>query len=106
MEQPEYYTDIVKEYSQEKHIDNKNIISGFVIIQKQVHLPLGKTTIRGEYPKLVSDNRCSYPERADCNFGDFYNRCKYMEYSRGEWICSCPKNVKSLYTNNTSPFFT
>jgi hypothetical protein len=53
----------------------------------------GKTTPKGEYPKLADDKHCAFPERADCNNGNCYNRCDYMTYGGrpGNWFCSFSK---------------
>lgn len=84
-----YYTEAVK-----------NIGVGFVIIEKRIELPIGKTTTKGEYPKLAEDVICEFPERANCNYGDFFNRCEYMKYVNG-WKCTIPNhyNVKEKIRN-------
>lgn len=50
----------------------------------------GKVTLRGRHPKLKSE-KCTKPERLDCNFGVGYDRCEHMEYagSFGNWKCKC-----------------
>lgn len=80
-EKPDYYDDTVKELGE-----------GFVIIQRKIALPAGKTTIQGDHPKLAADADCAFPERASCNHGDFFTRCPYMVYNRteygGNWRCT------------------
>lgn len=77
MKKPEYYKDIVKEIKENS-----------VIIEKEIFFEKGKTTPKGEYIKLNQDNNCCYPERACCNYGEFFERCPYMKcLSLGNWIC-------------------
>ena len=87
MEKPKYYTDDVKE-----------IGKGFIVIERRINLPEGKTTVIGQYPKLNTDDKCVYPERACCNHGDFFTRCEYMQYDNSEsassstrWKCTFKK---------------
>lgn len=74
-------------------MDNvKNIGTGFVIVEKRIELPKGKTTTEGDYSKLADDEKCAYPERASCNYGNFFNRCEFMEcISMGHWECANKK---------------
>jgi hypothetical protein len=82
MEKPDYYENNVKE-----------IKEGKVVVE--ISLPEGKTTTPGEHPKLKDDGECAYPERASCNQGLFFKRCKYMQYdnsaspfSPSRWKCT------------------
>ena len=79
---PEYYNDSVKE-----------IGNGFVIVEQKFILKEGKTTTEGKYPKLESDDNCSYPERASCDHGEFFKRCPLMKYdnSKNKWFCDYKK---------------
>ena len=49
----------------------------------------GKTTLRGQYPKLKNASNCVFPERLSCNYGTGFERCKFMKYggSIGNWKC-------------------
>ncbi len=47
----------------------------------------GKTTLRGEYPKLAAPPICVHPERLSCNHGDGFGRCEYMLYVSTQWAC-------------------
>jgi len=87
MKKPEYYLDCVKELKKDS-----------VIIEKEINLPEGKTTTEGQYPKLNPDDKCTYPERASCNDGEFFCRCEFMEYDNSEspfspnrWKCTFKK---------------
>ena len=58
----------------------------------------GKTTLKGQYPKLANDNVCKYIERLDCDAGKGYNRCEYMKYDNSQstfspnrWKCIAKK---------------
>ena len=66
-------------------------------------LPKNKTTTVGEQPKLNSEDKCAYNERASCNYGEFFRRCPYMKYNNssglGYWSCKCSLKDKQL--NNT-----
>lgn len=67
-------------------------------------LPKGKTTLKGEYPKLREDKDCAFPERQSCNYGTGFERCPYMNYSKscdaagifigGNWHCTYEKERK------------
>lgn len=82
-----------KEYHTNEVID---ITKNSVILKKEIPLQEGKTTTRGEFPKLNSDDNCKYPERACCNYGEFFERCPYMKcISMGNWKCTFNKNVKT-----------
>ncbi len=50
----------------------------------------GKTTLKGEYPKLNNDSNCKFPDRLSCNSGVGFRRCEFMEYggSLGNWKCT------------------
>lgn len=50
-------------------------------------LEAGKITLRGEYPKLADLPQCLHPERLSCNYGDGFERCEFMKYADGRWIC-------------------
>ena len=82
MVKPEYYDDSVKEIGE-----------GFVIIEKKLILEKGKTTTKGEHPKLNSNDRCKFPERASCNYGEFFIRCPFMKYNNSYncWSCTYGK---------------
>ena len=46
----------------------------------------GKTTLKGDYPKLKEG--CKYPDRLDCDAGPGYNRCEFMKcFGPGHWKC-------------------
>jgi len=80
----EYYDKDVIEFDEDK-----------IIIKREIKLPKGKTTLKGAHPKFKDDSKCAYPERADCNSGLFYKRCKFMKYkSLGNWECVYNKNDK------------
>lgn len=57
------------------------------------HLEPGKTTLKGEYPKLNNDSNCKFPDRLSCNSGIGFRRCEFMEYggSLGYWKCTYKK---------------
>ena len=77
----EYYEDSVIEIKENS-----------IRIKKEIELPKGKTTTEGEYSKLKIDEECAYPERASCNYGEFFSRCKHMKCkSFGNWICEFKK---------------
>lgn len=66
---------------------------GIVKIITTYKLEKGKTTLRGQYKKL-SEEKCKFKDRLDCNSGDFYNRCRHMKYeipdgmfTSGRWYC-------------------
>jgi len=50
-------------------------------------LEAGKTTLRGEHPKLASPPKCVHPERLSCNYGEGFERCEFMKYMDGRWLC-------------------
>ncbi len=80
-EKLEYYDDDVIDYDENK-----------VSILREIKLPKGKTTLKGEHQKFKEDNKCNYPERADCNSGIFYKRCKFMKFISVEnWQCTYKK---------------
>lgn len=60
------------------------------IIRKTLtyYLEPGKTTLKGQYPKLHSNDKCAYPERNSCNHEVGSERCKYMEYLTRGWECT------------------
>jgi len=78
----DYYDSDVIEYNEK-----------FVIINRKINLPKNKTTFEGTHPKLKKDSECEFPERADCNSGLFYRRCKHMKYNQsgGTWSCEYKK---------------
>lgn len=64
------------------------IRDGKLIVTREYILEPGKTTPRGEYPKLASEPKCVHPERMNCNSGEGYNRCEFMKCrSVGNWFC-------------------
>lgn len=78
-----------KDYYDESVIEVKE---HSVIIKKEIPLPEGKTTPKGEYPKLKQDKDCAYSERASCNYGEFFKRCEFMKCkSFGDWRCEFKK---------------
>lgn len=78
----EYYTKDVKE-----------VKDGEVIIEKRIKLPKGKTTTEGLYPKFKEGDECAFPERASCNYGEFFERCPHMKcMDVGKWICNFDKD--------------
>jgi len=96
MKKQEYYHDCVKEIGDE-----------FVIVEKKYILEKGKTTTKGEYPKLNSDDKCNFPERATCNDGEFFIRCPFMKYhisqssfNSSRWKCTFVKNQVKDFKNN------
>ena len=86
MEKPDYYESTVEEFGE-----------GFVIIKKKIDFDKDKTTTKGEHSKLNSDDLCKYPERACCNYGDFFVRCQFMKYNReySRWFCSFKKELNN-----------
>lgn len=66
--------------------------TGTEIINTTVYeLEDGKTTLRGEYPKLKNEG-CVKPERLCCNYGTGFKRCEFMTFeSVGRWYCSAHK---------------
>lgn len=86
---PEYYDEDVIEFDEDK-----------IVIRREIKLPKGKTTLEGERSylhqiKFKEDNKCAFPERADCNSGFFYKRCKFMNFkSLGNWECVYKKDEK------------
>ena len=57
----------------------------------------GATTLRGDHRKLADAPKCTYPTRLDCNGGEGYARCEFMEYSGNHnlygsnWECMAGK---------------
>ncbi len=82
--------------SEKKKYYSNNVIEvrkNSVVVKKEIPLPEGKTTTKGEYSKFNVDNNCAYPERASCNSGEFFFRCPYMKFiSLGNWKCFFNKN--------------
>lgn len=56
-------------------------------------IPKGKTTLKGEFPKLK--NNCIFQERQSCNYGIGFERCPYMKYQDENWICTYDKDNTS-----------
>lgn len=50
----------------------------------------GKTTLRGEFPKLAQPPCCIYPERLSCNYGEGFQRCAHMAHVGNGWACTAP----------------
>ena len=65
--------------------DEKLFVSYHYVLEE------GKTTLRGEHPKLASPPKCVHPERLSCNYGDGFDRCEFMKYFGegfgGHWAC-------------------
>jgi len=74
----------------------EEIGEGFVIIKKRINFEKDKTTPKGEYPKLNSNDKCAYPERACCNYGEFFIRCPNMKYNQqfNNWFCNFKEDKK------------
>jgi hypothetical protein len=47
----------------------------------------GKSTLRGEYPKIAEPPKWVHPERLSYNYGDGFDRCEFMKHENGSWIC-------------------
>lgn len=60
-----------------------------ISVRKTYFLPKGKITLKGNYKKL---KECDLVERDDCNYGYGYERCKFMIYKEGNWVCIKGKN--------------
>ena len=59
-----------------------------IIIQTKVYfVEEGKTTLKGDYPKL-NEKGCKFPNRLSCNYGPGFERCKFMEYKGSGWTCT------------------
>ena len=52
------------------------------------HLEPGKTTLKGEYPKLREQDQCCYPDRNSCNNEIGSKRCEHMIYEKRGWRCT------------------
>lgn len=63
-------------------------VGGKLIVTFHYLLEAGKTTPRGAHPKLAREPSCVYPGRLSCNFGEGFQRCEFMTYDSGRWICS------------------
>ena len=61
---------------------------GKLIVSFHYLLEPGKTTPRGEHPKLAGEGKCVRPERFSCNFGEGFQRCAFMKYDAGRWTCA------------------
>ena len=79
---PKYYLDNVKKIKKDS-----------VVIEETIFLADGKTTPKGEYPKLNSDDKCCFQERASCNYGEFFSRCEFMKFDCGMWRCIFKENA-------------
>jgi len=63
---------------------------GKLLVSFHYLLEPGKTTPRGEHPKLAGEPKCAYPTRLSCNYGEGFQRCEYMNYEEGRWSCAAP----------------
>jgi hypothetical protein len=79
-----YFRDGLGNICSHKHVEIKN---GKVFISYHYLLEEGKTTLRGEYPKLAEPPKCVHPERLSCNYGDGFERCSLMKHVAGHWVC-------------------
>jgi len=60
-----------------------------IIVIKTYKLQEGKTTLKTEHPKLLTETKCRHPERLSCNNGYAFDRCEFMKCIRvGVWKCS------------------
>jgi hypothetical protein len=77
-----------------KFKESVEIKDGKLRIVKEFLLEEGKTTTRGQYPKLADDKKCKHPERLSCNYGEGFKRCEFMKYftieysMNGTWKCT------------------
>jgi hypothetical protein len=78
---------IKDELGNERTPTQVTIVDGLMHISYSYRLEAGKTTLRGEYPKLASDATCRHPDRLSCNFGEGFSRCEHMKYIGGGWRC-------------------
>jgi len=60
---------------------------GKIFVSYHFLLEAGKTTLRGEFPKLAQPPKCPYAERLSCNHGEGFERCQYMKLETGRWVC-------------------
>lgn len=58
-----------------------------IIVKRTYILEDGRSTPRGEYPKL-KETGCADPARMSCNYGDGFERCQYMKYIVCGWKCT------------------
>lgn len=80
-------------YYEENFVKIKEIGDGYVVIEKKIEFPKGKTTPKGEHSKLRKDDDCCYPKRLSCNYGEFFRRCEYMVYGKYGWECTCQSHI-------------
>jgi hypothetical protein len=71
-----------------RSVNSYELKDGILRVTYQYILEDGKTTLRGEFPKMASPPQCKYPARLSCNFGDGFERCELMTYEGGRWICT------------------
>lgn len=67
-----------------------DVKDGKLFVSFHFMLEPGKTTPRGEHPKLASDSKCAHPTRLSCNHGEGFQRCEFMAYDGGRWTCTAP----------------
>jgi hypothetical protein len=69
--------------------EESTIEYGKLYIKYHFILEEDKTTLKGDYPKLKSDN-CEHLDRLDCNYGEGYIRCSHMIYNKSlrTWYCN------------------
>ena len=58
-----------------------------IIVTKKYKLQEGKTTLKTEYPKIYTDDRCEHKDRLSCNFGFGFERCKNFMFVNNTWVC-------------------
>lgn len=66
------------------------IRDGKLFVSFHYLLEPGKSTPRGEFPKLAHPPRCVHPERLSCNFGEGFARCRFMTHVANGWACTAP----------------
>jgi len=70
---------------------HSQVKDGKLYISYHYVLEPGATTLRGEYPKLAAAPQCVRPERLSCNYGDGFERCEFMKYVSGSWVCEAKR---------------
>ena len=82
---PEGY--ILDENGNLRSTNRYEVKDGRLHVEYHYLLEPGKTTLRGEHPKLAAYPKCTHPERLSCNYGEGFRRCEHMDYTGGTWSC-------------------
>ena len=45
-------------------------------------------TLRGTHPKLSPPTMCNCLNRLSCDYGEGFERCEFMNYVNGVWVCT------------------